>query len=88
MRPKKRPVARLPLLGVTSKTAVGVVRGTRCGRSEGIVLTVEVVRIHQHHLDEAGLVKVECKAAAETGNNGHGVLEEPKLAAIGGSLRG
>ncbi len=56
--------------------------------AEGVVLPVEVVRVHEDHLDEAGFVEVEVEAAAKTGDVGHRVLEEAELAVVAGALRG
>ena len=36
--------------------------------TENIVLAVEVVRIHQHHLDKASFVEVQVQAATESGD--------------------
>src|ERR1700723_3450308 len=49
--------------------------------AEVIVLPVEVVGVHQQHLNEAGLVEGEVQAATKTSDIGGRVLEEAKLAA-------
>ncbi len=56
--------------------------------AEGVVLLVEVVGVHEDHLDEAGFVEVEMEAAAKAGDVGHRVLEEAELAVVAGALRG
>ena len=38
--------------------------------AEGVVLTVKAVRVHEQHLDEAGLMEGEVQAAAEAGQEG------------------
>src|SRR6201999_1580769 len=68
----------------------------RCGRiakevvthiAEIIVLPVEVVGIHQQHLNEAGLVEGKVQAAPEAADVGSRVLEESKLALTRASRR-
>src|SRR5580692_8018703 len=49
--------------------------------AEVIVLPVEVVGVHQQHLNEAGLVEGEVQAATKTSDIGGRVLEEAELAA-------
>src|ERR1035437_7640429 len=92
MRPKKRPYSRLPLIGWTSKTAVGmlprksltsvfalaadwldvkdgrgdVAKKVVADEGKGVVLAIEAVRVHEDHLDEAGLVEGEAKAAGDS----------------------
>jgi len=46
------------------------------------MLTIEVIRIHDQHLDEAGLAEVEVQAASKAGDERGGVFEETKLSSF------
>ncbi len=46
------------------------------------MLTIKVIRIHDQHLDEAGLAEVEVQAASQAGNERGGVFEEAELSTI------
>src|SRR5208283_4056042 len=50
---------------------------------EGVVLAVEVVGVHEHHLGEAGLVEGETKTAGEAGDGVEGVFEGSEAAFFG-----
>ena len=70
MRPKKRPKSFLPVDGrYVEDRGGGVAEEVVAHVAEGIVLTVEVVGVHQQHLDEAGLVEVQVQAAAEAADD-------------------
>ena len=67
MRPKKRPVDFACRWHGRHVKDGGrrVAEKLVADEAEGVVLAVEVVRVHQQHLDEAGLVEVQMQAAAE-----------------------
>lgn len=49
--------------------------------AEEIVLTIEIPRVHQQHLDKTGLIEVEMQAAAQACNERSRLLEEANLLA-------
>ena len=60
----------------------GVAEKVVADEAEGVVLFIEAVGVHQQHLDETGLVEGEVKAAAQSAEEGGGVLEEAELAVV------
>src|SRR5882757_9010351 len=65
----------------------GVAKKVVANVAEVIVLPVEVVGVHQQHLDKAGFVEGEVQASAEAADSGQGMLEESHLVAAA-ALRG
>ena len=49
---------------------------------EGVVLPIEAVRVHQDHLDEAGLMEGETEARGDAAEGREGVLEEGQFALL------
>src|ERR1700682_268906 len=56
--------------------------------AEHVVLAIEVIGVHEQHLDEALLMEGQLQTAAEAGEEGGGVLDKAELAIVPGALGG
>ena len=56
--------------------------------TEGVVLLIEVVGVHEDHLDEAGFVEVEVESTTESSDVGQRILKESQLTVVASALRG
>ena len=53
---------------------------------KGVMLAVEVIGVHEEHLDEARLMEGETKAVGDTGEGGNGVFEVDEVAFFGAEV--